>query len=221
MRRASMGVVLSALSVFAAPLSAQGARGLRAWRWSPRPLRTRARADGRRPARRPRGADAGSAGDGMGARRRPGAGGAGRAVRSPPRPGGATAGPTPRRGSRARPSRTTLSDVTATAGWCDPAIGARHSASSSITCMTSRRTSHRATLTENETGAPQGARSATRREGQMSRLLANRAFCSMNTRRGSTSSPISVWKTWSARTASSMPTFRSVRRSGSIVVYQS
>src|SRR5437588_772774 len=46
----------------------------------------------------------------------------------------------------------------------------------------------------------------------MSKLDTNRAFCSMNTRRGSTSSPMSFWKISSASTASSMPTFNSVRR---------
>ena len=53
---------------------------------------------------------------------------------------------------------------------------------------------------------------------QISRLATANAFCSINSRRGSTSSPISVENIWSARNASSMVTCNMRRASGSIVV---
>src|SRR5437588_9159 len=52
----------------------------------------------------------------------------------------------------------------------------------------------------------------------MSRLTTSRAFLSMNSRRGSTASPIKMVKISSAPTASSMVTLRRVRLSGVIVV---
>src|SRR5690606_39371664 len=59
------------------------------------------------------------------------------------------------------------------------------------------------------------------RSRQTSRFLTNLAFDSMNARRSSTSSPMSVEKIRSAATASSRVTWRIVRVSGSIVVFQS
>jgi hypothetical protein len=56
---------------------------------------------------------------------------------------------------------------------------------------------------------------------QISRFRTNFAFFSMKSRRGSTSSPMSIWKIRSASTASSTSTLSSVRTSGSIVVFQS
>src|SRR5215472_13478107 len=55
----------------------------------------------------------------------------------------------------------------------------------------------------------------------MSRFTTSRAFFSMNSRRGSTASPIRMVKISSAPTASSMLTRRSVRVSGFMVVSQS
>src|SRR5581483_7981073 len=54
-----------------------------------------------------------------------------------------------------------------------------------------------------------------------SRKRTSFAFCSMNSRRGSTWSPISIEKTWSAAAASSTSTCSSMRRAGSIVVSHS
>ena len=56
---------------------------------------------------------------------------------------------------------------------------------------------------------------------QMSRFSANLAFCSMNTRRGSTLSPMSRENMASQAMASSMVTFKSVRVAGSMVVSHS
>src|SRR5207249_12034360 len=56
---------------------------------------------------------------------------------------------------------------------------------------------------------------------QMSRFFTNFAFSSMNLRRGSTSSPISVSNSPDASSASSMVTLSSVRLGGSIVVSRS
>ena len=56
---------------------------------------------------------------------------------------------------------------------------------------------------------------------QISRFLTLRAFSSMNTRRGSTLSPIKTVKIWSAPTSSSMRTWSSRRFSGSMVVSHS
>ena len=56
---------------------------------------------------------------------------------------------------------------------------------------------------------------------QVSRFSTLSAFCWMNSRRGSTSSPISFVKTSSASSSSSTRTCRSVRASGSRVVSQS
>src|SRR5205085_7235054 len=51
-----------------------------------------------------------------------------------------------------------------------------------------------------------------------SRFVTSLACASMNSRRGSTLSPISIEKIWSAPAASSTDTCCSVRRAGSIVV---
>ncbi len=56
---------------------------------------------------------------------------------------------------------------------------------------------------------------------QTSRFLTNLAFSSMNFRRGSTSSPISVSNSVDATSASSMVTLSSVRLGGSMVVSRS
>jgi hypothetical protein len=56
---------------------------------------------------------------------------------------------------------------------------------------------------------------------QTSRFLTNLAFSSMNRRRGSTSSPISVSNRVDASSASSMVTFSKVRFGGSMVVSRS
>src|SRR5207247_9639395 len=56
---------------------------------------------------------------------------------------------------------------------------------------------------------------------QTSRFFTNFAFSSMNLRRGSTSSPISVSNSCDASSASSIVTLSSVRLVGSIVVSRS
>src|SRR5712691_7654282 len=56
---------------------------------------------------------------------------------------------------------------------------------------------------------------------QTSRFRTNFAFSSMNLRRGSTSSPMSVSNSCEASSASSIVTFRSVRLAGSMVVSRS
>src|SRR4030095_10197638 len=72
--------------------------------------------------------------------------------------------------------------------------------------------------------SPMVALPSTQRAGRCaytSRLVTSSAFCSMNSRRGSPSSPISTEKIVSAATASSIRTCRSLRTFGSIVVSQS
>src|SRR5260370_36459191 len=58
-------------------------------------------------------------------------------------------------------------------------------------------------------------------EDHTSKFRTNFAFSSMNLRRGSTSSPISVSNSCDASNASSIVTLSSVRRAGSIVVSRS
>ena len=62
---------------------------------------------------------------------------------------------------------------------------------------------------------------ATYKAPHTSMFLAPSAFCSMNARLGSTSSPINLVKIWSAAIMSSICTFSSRRTDASIVVSHS
>jgi hypothetical protein len=75
---------------------------------------------------------------------------------------------------------------------------------------------------EEQPGESEQQRRTRNREGdQTSRFRTNLAFSSMNLRRGSTSSPISVSNSCDASRASSIVTLSSVRLGGSIVVSRS